>query len=195
MSHHEDQLRCRALSASARIDRPCALPWHSETDGVAPAHLGARQMSGKGSRGMSSPRTVVFVCLHRSAKSVIASAYLNRLSAERGLNVHATAAGVEPDADIPPRVREGLRQEGLDVRGQRPRKVTREELKAAWHVVSIVRPHLRCAIRSCNRTMGRRARHQRRLPGGSGRYRSTKMPPSVAFLSSHPCEDIPRLTN
>jgi arsenate reductase (thioredoxin) len=63
---------------------------------------------------MSSPRTVVFVCLHGSAKSVIASAYLNRLSAERGLNVHATAAGVEPDAVISPRVREGLRQEGLD---------------------------------------------------------------------------------
>jgi hypothetical protein len=114
MSHHEDQLRCGALSAGARIDRTCALPWQSETDGVAPAHLGARQMSGRESRGMSSPRTVVFVCLHGSAKSVIASAYLNRLSAERGLNVHATAAGVEPDAVISPRVREGLRQEGLD---------------------------------------------------------------------------------
>jgi uncharacterized membrane protein YkoI len=41
---------------------------------------------------MWSPRTVVFMWPHGAAKSVIASTYLNRLSAERGLNVRATAA-------------------------------------------------------------------------------------------------------
>ncbi len=37
-------------------------------------------MSSKGFQEMVSPRTVVFVCPHGVAKSVIASAYLNRLS-------------------------------------------------------------------------------------------------------------------
>ena len=85
---------------------------------------------------MSSLDLVVFVCPHGAAKSMIASAYLNRLSAERGLSLRATAAGVDPEPDIPPPVQVGLLQDGLDVRGQRPRRLTREELTAAWRVVS-----------------------------------------------------------
>jgi arsenate reductase len=85
---------------------------------------------------MPSTRTVVFVCLHGTAKSVIAASYLNRLSAERGLNIRATAAGIEPEPDVPPHVREGLLQEGLDVRHHRAQTVTPEELAAAWRVVS-----------------------------------------------------------
>ena len=85
---------------------------------------------------MSSTRTVVFVCLHGAAKSVIAASYLNRLSAERGLNIRATAVGLEPESEVPPHVREGLLREGLDVRHHRPRAVTVEELATAWRVVS-----------------------------------------------------------
>jgi arsenate reductase (thioredoxin) len=85
---------------------------------------------------MPSTRTVIFVCLHGAAKSVIAGAYLNRLSAERGLDIWATAAGVEPAPEIPLEVRQGLLQDGLDVRDDRPRGVAPEELVAAWRVVS-----------------------------------------------------------
>ena len=85
---------------------------------------------------MKMPRTVVFVCLHGSAKSLIAAEYFRRLTAERGLNVHATSAGTEPDLDIPPHVIEGLLRDGIDVRGRRPRLVTREDLANASHVVS-----------------------------------------------------------
>ncbi len=85
---------------------------------------------------MPSLRRVVFVCLHGAAKSVIASSYLNQLAAERGLNICATAAGVDPEPEIPAPVREGLLQEGLDVMRDRPRQVTPEELAAAWRIVS-----------------------------------------------------------
>ena len=87
---------------------------------------------------MPPTRTVVFVCLHGAAKSVIAGAYLNRLARERGLDIHATAAGVEPEPEpeIPLQVREGLLREGLDVSGHRPRSLTPEEMAAAWRVVS-----------------------------------------------------------
>jgi arsenate reductase (thioredoxin) len=85
---------------------------------------------------MPSSDVVVFVCLHGSAKSVIASAYLNRLSAERGLHIRATAAGVDPDPNIPIHVQNDLLQDDIDVRDQLPRRVNREELSAAWHVVS-----------------------------------------------------------
>ena len=85
---------------------------------------------------MKTSRTVVFVCLHGSAKSVIAAEYFARLVAERGLNVHATSAGTEPDPDISPNVITGLLQDGIDVRDRRPRRLTTEDLAKASHVVS-----------------------------------------------------------
>jgi arsenate reductase (thioredoxin) len=85
---------------------------------------------------MSSVRSIVFVCLHGAAKSVIAATYLNHLSTARGLNLHASSAGIEPEPHVPPQVRAGLLREGLDVRHYRPRRVTPEELAAAWRVVS-----------------------------------------------------------
>lgn len=85
---------------------------------------------------MTATGTVLFVCLHGSAKSLIAAEYCARLAAERGLDVRATSAGTEPDPGIPPRVIEGLLRDGIDVRGRRPRLATREDLATAAHVVS-----------------------------------------------------------
>jgi protein-tyrosine-phosphatase len=85
---------------------------------------------------MTTPRTVVFVCLHGSAKSVIAAAHLQRLADQQRLDVRATAAGLEPDAEIPAKVIDGLLEEGLDVRGRRPSRVSPEMLVGAWRVVA-----------------------------------------------------------
>jgi arsenate reductase (thioredoxin) len=93
-------------------------------------------MTGRGLNEMSAARTIVFVCLHGAAKSVIASAYLNRLAQERGLDVRASAAGIEPEPEIPSPVREGLLRDGLDVGHLRPRRVAHDELESACRVVS-----------------------------------------------------------
>jgi arsenate reductase (thioredoxin) len=85
---------------------------------------------------MTTPPTVLFVCLHGSAKSVIAVEHFRRLAAERGIAVDAYLAGTEPDADVPPRVVQGLLAEGIDVRGRRPRPVTRADLERASRVVT-----------------------------------------------------------
>ncbi len=79
---------------------------------------------------------VVFVCLHGSAKSLIAAEHLRRLAKQQGVDVHITSAGVDPDPEIPPHVIDGLRADGIDVRGRRPQRVTREELARTWRVVS-----------------------------------------------------------
>jgi arsenate reductase (thioredoxin) len=44
--------------------------------------------------------TVVFVCEHGAAKSVIATAYFNKLAAERGLRTRAIYRGVNPDSAL-----------------------------------------------------------------------------------------------
>jgi arsenate reductase len=79
---------------------------------------------------------VVFVCLHGAAKSVIAASVFDRLAQARGLDVRATFAGTEPDPRISPTVVHNLHAEGVDLGGERPRHVTRDELARARHIVS-----------------------------------------------------------
>ncbi len=51
---------------------------------------------------MTRSETVLFVCLHASAKSFIAMEYFNRLAALQGSRLRALSAGTEPDDAIPP---------------------------------------------------------------------------------------------
>jgi protein-tyrosine-phosphatase len=63
---------------------------------------------------------VAFVCLHGSAKSLIAAEYFNRLACEHSLDFKATTSGPEPDPEVPSNVIDGLRNHAIDVRGHRP---------------------------------------------------------------------------
>jgi arsenate reductase (thioredoxin) len=86
---------------------------------------------------MGDERTILFLCPHNAAKSVIAAAYCEQLAAERGLILRATSAGTDPDPGISPGVAAALFAEGIDVRAHRPRRVTAEELAGASRVVSL----------------------------------------------------------
>jgi len=81
-------------------------------------------------------KTVLFVCLHGAAKSVLAAADFERLARARGLEARAVFAGTEPDPEIAPKVLGELLAEGVDLRGQRPRRVTREDVTGASRVVT-----------------------------------------------------------
>ena len=85
---------------------------------------------------MTPPRTILFVCLHGAAKSVLAAADCRRLAAERGLAVRTASAGTEPDPEITPAVVRALRAEGVELDGQKPRRVSREDVAGAWRVVA-----------------------------------------------------------
>ena len=85
---------------------------------------------------MSEP-TVLFVCLHGAAKSVIAAAEFERLARARGVAARAVSAGTEPDPQIAPVVVARLLEEGIDLRGLRPRRVTRQDVAQASRVVSL----------------------------------------------------------
>jgi arsenate reductase (thioredoxin) len=86
--------------------------------------------------GGAEMKTVLFVCLHGAAKSVIAAAEFDRLARERGVAACAASAGTEPDPEIAPVVVTRLLEEGIDLRGIRPRRVTREDVAQASRVVS-----------------------------------------------------------
>ena len=85
---------------------------------------------------MSATRSILFVCLHGAAKSVLAEADFQRLATERGLDLVADSAGTEPDPEIAPGVIAALRAERLDLSRRRPRRVTREDTASAACVVT-----------------------------------------------------------
>ncbi len=78
--------------------------------------------------------TVLFVCRHGSAKSVLAAADFGTLAAERGLEIEAVAAGLEPDAQITPALIEALPSHGLS--RVTPRAVTAADLASASRVIT-----------------------------------------------------------
>ena len=81
--------------------------------------------------------TVVFVCEHGSAKSLIAAQWFNRLARERNLRVRAVSRGVTPDPALPPWVEPALRGDGFEVGGFTPQRLAKEDLAGARYVVAI----------------------------------------------------------
>jgi hypothetical protein len=80
--------------------------------------------------------TVLFVCQHGAAKSVLAAACFQRLADARGARVRALAAGTEPDPELAPAVVRALLAEGIDLRGERPRPLLAADVASARRVVS-----------------------------------------------------------
>ena len=81
--------------------------------------------------------TVLFMCPHGAAKSILASAYFERMAQERGLNVRVESAGTDPDPAVSPVVAAHLKRHGYGAPVSNPRKVTRKDLESADVVISI----------------------------------------------------------
>ena len=85
---------------------------------------------------MSETPRVLFVCLHGSAKSLVAARYLERLAAERGVRLAGSCAGLEPYEEVPPAVVAGLAGDGFDVAGTRPVELTAAMADGASRIVA-----------------------------------------------------------
>src|SRR5215470_17204871 len=81
-------------------------------------------------------QTILFVCEHGSAKSVIAAAHFNRLAEQKNLPYRAIARGINPDAEIPQQVRLNLAKDGLDVATWKPQLVAEKDVREATRVVT-----------------------------------------------------------
>ena len=80
---------------------------------------------------------VVFVCEHGAAKSVIATAYFNKIAAERGLRARATYRGVNPQADLSVGAMTGLKEDGLTVEERKPALINQSDVDAASVIFAI----------------------------------------------------------
>ncbi|MBL8206500.1 MAG: hypothetical protein JNM09_19860 [Blastocatellia bacterium] len=81
--------------------------------------------------------TILFICEHGAAKSVIAAAYFDKLAQERKLKYRAVFRGTNPDAAIAPVAEKGLAQDGLKTQGWKPQLVTKKDMDAAAAIVTL----------------------------------------------------------
>jgi protein-tyrosine-phosphatase len=81
--------------------------------------------------------TVVFVCEHGAAKSVIATAYFNKIAAERGLHARAAYRGVNPQADLSAGALKGLREDGITPPDQKPSMMSQADVDTATVIFAI----------------------------------------------------------
>ena len=80
--------------------------------------------------------TILFVCEHGAAKSVIAAAYFNKLASEANLELRAIARGTSPDAELSPKTVAGLQADSLTPTESIPQKLSLADVESAKQVVS-----------------------------------------------------------
>ena len=85
---------------------------------------------------MNQNRTVVFVCEHGAAKSIVAAAYFNQLASKAGLNLRAIARGTNPDYELSPQAIKGLSEAGLTPTESSPQKLTEADMQSAQRVIT-----------------------------------------------------------
>lgn len=81
--------------------------------------------------------SVVFVCEHGAAKSVIATAYFNKLAAERGLPYRATFRGTTPQENLSVQAVQGLKSDGVAIPSGKPAAISEADITAATHMFAI----------------------------------------------------------
>ena len=84
-----------------------------------------------------TPPAIVFVCEHGAAKSVVATAYFNKLAAERGLPYRATFRGTSPQDELSIRAVAGLKEDGMAVPSGKPAAISDGDVANATHVFAI----------------------------------------------------------
>lgn len=80
--------------------------------------------------------TILFLCPHNAAKSVVAAALLQRASDEGELGLTIQTAGTDPDETVRPKIRARLEAEGMTT-NEVPRRVTPEQLDEADLVINM----------------------------------------------------------
>ena len=97
-----------------------------------------------------SPATVLFVCEHGIAKSLIAKLLFERYAREAGLTIRADSRATAPDGSLPTWVLEGLSAKRLDAGDFTPRPLDDTAVQDAARVVSFDLPEVAATAAACS---------------------------------------------
>ena len=79
--------------------------------------------------------TVLFACVHNAGRSQMAAAFFNALADPA--KAHAQSAGTRPADRVHPVVIEAMREEGVDLSGTTPRRLTPELARGAGWLITM----------------------------------------------------------
>ncbi len=71
---------------------------------------------------------VLFICVHNAGRSPMAEAFFNKLAEGRH---HAASAGSQPADKVNPIVVEAMKEVGIDISRQKPKKLDADTIEAA----------------------------------------------------------------
>jgi arsenate reductase (thioredoxin) len=80
-------------------------------------------------------KTVVFACVHNAGRSQMAAAFFNKLADPS--KARALSAGTNPGDRVHPEVVAVMREEGIDLSGARPQKLTSELASEAQLLITM----------------------------------------------------------
>jgi arsenate reductase len=80
-------------------------------------------------------KTVIFACVHNAGRSQMAAALFNKLANPE--KARALSAGTSPGERVHPEVVAVMREQGIDVSGARPRKLTPELASEAQLLITM----------------------------------------------------------
>lgn len=83
---------------------------------------------------LSAMVTVLFVCVHNAARSQMAEGFFNDLAEERH---RAISAGSYPGDRVNPVAVQAMEEEGIDIRGASPKKLTSAMVEEANIVITM----------------------------------------------------------
>ena len=81
-------------------------------------------------------KSVLFVCEHGSAKSLMAASFFDRLAAEQNVAYRAIARGTTPEETVPPGVAADLKKDGFELAFFKPQILTRQDVDQAVAIVA-----------------------------------------------------------
>jgi arsenate reductase len=79
--------------------------------------------------------TVIFACVHNAGRSQMAAAFFNRLVDP--VRARAVSAGTQPGERVHPEVVTAMREVGIDLGGERPRRLSDELAASASLLVTM----------------------------------------------------------
>ncbi|PWY95963.1 protein-tyrosine phosphatase, low molecular weight, partial [Aspergillus sclerotioniger CBS 115572] len=77
---------------------------------------------------------ILFICIHNAGRSQMAAAYLSHLA---GDTIEVRSAGSAPVESINPQVVKAMLEEGIDLRGQKPKILTPDAVEGSDVVVTM----------------------------------------------------------
>ena len=85
-------------------------------------------------KGRLFVKTVVFVCVHNSGRSMMAEAFFNQLAAG---GAKALSAGTQPGDSVNPTVVEAMKEVGIDISGNKPKMLTFDMVEKAVKMITM----------------------------------------------------------